>query len=157
VIQQVGEEARGWLSLGLNSCLRAGYYYDFFFEEATEWWQVVRGLKNVVASGQFLTETGEVVNATAVTANRWIPELKAAVEGMGDIAVDFEAEGAAGLENAHHAEVILVEWAKQMGYKILSIGVAGGPGEICPWCVSFLQGVSDAQRAACGYGFPFIP
>jgi RHS repeat-associated protein len=157
MVQEAGEEVRGWLSLGTSSWLRASYYYDFFFENAQTWGQVLRGLRNVVASGTFLDEAGNVVRATAVSGNRWIPELEAAVEGAGDIAVDFEAEGAAGLENAHHAEVILVEWAKAQGYKILSIGVAGGPGDICPWCRPFLQGVSDAQRAVCGYGFPFIP
>ena len=77
----------------MSSYLRASYYCDFVFEDATEWWQVVRGVRNVVASGQFLTETGEVVNATAVRGNRWIPELEAAVKAMGDIPVAIEAGG----------------------------------------------------------------
>jgi RHS repeat-associated protein len=150
--QEAGEEARGLLSLAENSWLRANEYYEIFFENATRWGDIIRGTQNVVASGQFLDKAGNVIRATAVSGNRWIPALRAAVKEAGEVDVEIPWDEAA--EGAHHAEQLLVQWAQQNGYRILSIAAAGQ--DICDFCYPFLEGVSAAQQAAYGFGFPFI-
>lgn len=106
-----------------------------------------------VASGQFLNEGGEIVEATAVTANRWIPQLRQAVEAAGEVAVNLRDVVQQYPSRVADAEQLLLEWAQRMNYRIISIVPAGKP--MCPACDATLKAASDAQRAAIGFGFYF--
>ncbi len=143
VVRQAGEFARGLLSSGTSSLLRANYYFDILVN-----YNPIRAQMNAVASGQFLNEAGEIIEGTAVTANRFIPELEEAVAAAGESVVRIPGVEQTA-EHAADAEQILLAWAHQMGYRIISIVPAGKP--MCSFCEAALQAASDAQLAEAGY------
>lgn len=108
-----------------------------------------------VATGTFIDEAGKVVRASAVTTNRWTSALADEVRLAGEELVrvrlppgyDPRVIGA----NLHHAEMRLLQWAQERGYRIISIG-SGKP--ICGGCNLELKIASDEQLAV--HGFPIF-
>ena len=145
-IQRIGHYARGLIDLAGDVWLRAGYWYG-----ELQQLNAVRAQMNTVASGTFLTEAGQVVRATAVTANRWVPALRNAIERAGEIPVTVALE--VGPHGINDAEQLLLRWGQSNNYRILAIAPAGQA--MCPTCVLTLTNASMQQVAEHGYPIMF--
>lgn len=150
--EEAGLEVRGWVSLGVNSMMRAGKWWDILAES-----DLIRAKNTVVASGVFRDASGRFINATALAANRWTPALKQAVqaaEAAGEeMMVKIQWEGYPDTKSlgtgAYHAEQILIQWAIKNGYQILSI--ASAMKSACEqYCMEALA------QAAARQGFPIF-
>jgi len=114
----------------------------------------MRAGRNAVASGQFITQTGMIVRATAVSGNRWTPALRRAVEAAGEVAVSLRDVVQQYPARVADAEQLLLEWARRTTCRIISIAPAGQP--MCQACTRALKQASDAQRSSEGFGFYFF-
>ena len=114
----------------------------------------IRGEMNAVASGQFLNQlTGQVLDATAVSNNEGTGALRLALKQAGEIYVRLRDVIPDDETAVHHAEQLLLEWAKKNNYLIYSIAPAGQP--MCPLCATALKSASEAQESVYGFGFAF--
>jgi RHS repeat-associated protein len=143
LVEATGIMTRGQLSYGISSIMRAAYWHDLLYSV-----DEIAASMRTVASGVFLNpETGEIIEGTAISANRWTRSLAAAVASAKEVVIRFPWDKT--VTGAHHAEQILVEWAKGKGYLVLS--VASAAQTICDkYCQGALQAASEAQYAATG-------
>jgi hypothetical protein len=96
-------------------------------------------------------KSGKIVDASALSSNRWTGPLSEAVEEAGEIVIRFPWDKA--VEGAQHAEQILLAWAKANGYIVLAVASAGR--DICAeYCVPANEQASKLQDEL--YGVPIF-